>query len=238
MTASIYRILSFDRQLNTGVADTWQISVSAVGKCNTPAVPYAVANEFVCGELGRFLGLPVPPCGLVHAPGQAITTWFASLDFNLSGNSLPPVDPQACWQYLPDLSTGLLVFDALVANADRHRANLSVDTLLRPTRMAVFDHSHALFGYFQSGAEQRFVELRDRLGLSGGSRTGGSRHCLLDVISSDDHFDKWLGRAAQIPDFLIEDLCGATNDLGAQRRRSGSRRALSEASRAESSSYY
>ena len=122
--------------------------------------------------------------------------------------------PDACWQHLPDLCTGLLVFDALIANCDRHRANLSVDALARPTKMAIFDHSHALFGYLSPGAEQRMAELRDRLGLSGGSRTGGNPHCLLDIISADDYFGKWLDRAAATPDFLIDDLCRASEDLG------------------------
>jgi hypothetical protein len=215
MSTNMYRVLSFDKQLNTGVAETWQVSISAVAKCNTTDVPYALANEYVCGELGRFLGLPVPPCGLLQAPNHAVTRWFASLDFNLAGNSLPPVDPQACWQNLPDLCTGLLLFNALVANADRHAANLSADALARPTKMAIFDHSHALFGVFQPGAEQRFSELRDRLGLSGGSRTAGNRHCLLDVISTDDHFEKWLDRLGALPAFLIDDLCEVTQDLGA-----------------------
>jgi hypothetical protein len=134
MSPTLYRMVSFDKQLNTGVTDTSQVTVSAVAKCNSVDSPYFVPNEYFCGELGRFLRLPIPPCALLSAPDHEVTQWFASLDFNYMGNSLPPVLPEKVVEFLPDLSTGVIVFDVLVANGDRHPANLAVDAVYRPTR--------------------------------------------------------------------------------------------------------
>ena len=120
------------------------MQLSAIAKDNSLA-PYCIPNELICGELARFLRLPVPPVGVVSQ--SAGTPLFASRDFNLTGNSLPPVDVAACVQQLPRLSAGLLLFDIWVANCDRHAENFSVDFLATPPVMNIFDHSHALFGY-------------------------------------------------------------------------------------------
>lgn len=162
------------------------------------------------------MGLPVPPGAIVHAPGNALAEyWFASLDFNLTGHSLPPVDVDDCVAQLPDLSTGLLLFDILVANCDRHAGNFAVDFLAAgDPQMSVFDHGHALFGFIDGQGAQRLTVLRDRLGASGGSVTTGNRHCLLDVLNTSDHFVKWLDRIAALPDFFIEDRCRAALGLG------------------------
>lgn len=180
----------------------------------SPQVPYCIPNELICAEIGRFLYLPAPPAGTIHAPGANPPDWFASLDFNLTGNALPPVDPARSWAELPDLSTGLLLFDILVANCDRHRQNFSVDFLATPPVMSVFDHSHALFGFQTGQGVQRFAELRDRLGVSGASRTHGNRHCLLDALTTDAHFGKWIERISALPNFLIEELCRDAVGLG------------------------
>jgi hypothetical protein len=88
-----------------------------------------VPNELICAEIGRFLCLPVSPEGIIHAPNVTPEDWFASLDFNLTGTALPPVDTAACVASLPDPSAGLLLFDILIANCDRHRGSFAVDLL-------------------------------------------------------------------------------------------------------------
>jgi len=215
MSPNLYRVISFDRQVNTGVTDTYQVTVSAVAKCNSPECPYYLPNEYACSELGRFLRLPIPPCALLFAPGEDATQWFASLDFNFLGSSLPPVEPQYVVEHLLDLASGLLIYDILIANCDRHAGNLSVDALTHPRRLFIFDQSHALFGPLANSAEQRFTELRDRLAVSAGSRTGGSPHCLLNLIPADTYFRKWIDRVREIPDYLIEELCQDCAELGA-----------------------
>lgn len=209
-----YRILAFGQQLGIGVAGSQYASVSAVAKYNSPDAPYCIPNELICSEIARFLCLPVPPGGIIHAPDANPTDWFASLDFNLTGNALPPINSLRCAMQLPDLSTGVLLFDILVANCDRHRYNVSVDFIACPPQMNIFDHSHALFGFNERQGKQRLVDLRERLGVSGGSHTRGNRHCLLDALMTDEYFEKWVNRISLLPGFLIEEICGKVVGLG------------------------
>lgn len=214
MTTGRYRVMTIGQQVGIGIAGSQYVTIQAIAKSNGPSAPYCVPNELICGDIGRFFGLPIPPSGIVDVPNAPGSPFFSSLDFNLTGNALPPVDPVACFARLPDLSTGLLLFDMLVANCDRHRGNFAVDMLSTPPRMNVFDHGHALFGSLPGEGRRRLADLRDRAGMSGGSRTGGNRHCLIDVISTVSDFGKWLDRIAALPDFFIEDACRAAVGLG------------------------
>jgi len=144
-----YRIITVGRQLGVGVAGSHFLEVSAVAKKNTARLPYCVPNELICGEIGRFLRLPVPPCGIVRSDVSRKDVWFASLDFTSAGDTPPPADARQCAKRLPDLVTGILCFDILVANTDRHCGNMAFES--RNLRMHIFDHSHALFGCAGSG---------------------------------------------------------------------------------------
>jgi hypothetical protein len=208
-----FRIVYLGPQIGAGVTEGVTVSIHAVAKKNGPKAPYCVANEVVCAEIARFLGLPVPPAGVVHSP-RGNDLFFASLDFNLTGNALPPLNATKCVQALPDLSTGVLLFDIFIANSDRHGRNLSVDFSTRPPSMNIFDHGHALFGSLESQGAARLQKLRDRLGISAGSRTQGNRHCLIDQVNTDAHFGGWLDRIRLIPDYVIEDLCKELPGLG------------------------
>lgn len=211
-----YRIIGVGRQLGIGVAGSQYVAVSAVAKQNGPAAPYCIPNELVCGELARFLRLPVPPVGLVSTTSGP--PLVASLDFNLTGNTLPPVDVTACARVLPSLSAGLLLFDIWVANGDRHPSNFSVDVLANPPQMNIFDHSHALFGYSANQGEARLAALLDRLGISWKTNnpvdSGKHRHCLLDAVDSDREFGLWLNRIRATPDFFIEEVCRDAQPYG------------------------
>lgn len=209
MPAALYRIESLGRHLGIGVAGSRYVYLSAVAKENGPNAPYCIPNELICGELGRFLRLPVPPVGIVSQMGGS--PMVASLDFNLTGNSLPPVNVNQCMRMLPTLSAGLLLFDIWIANCDRHEANFSIDTGTTPPQMSLFDHSHALFGYAAGQGEARLTALRDRLGISwttnGPVDSGQHRHCMLDAIPADTDFPGWLARIESTPDFYIDDVC-------------------------------
>jgi hypothetical protein len=208
-----FRIVYLGQPIGAGVSEGVIVSVHAVAKKNGPKSPYCVANEVVCGEIGRFLGLPIPPAGVVYSP-KGNDLFFASLDFNLTGNTLPPLNATKCVQVLPDISTGVLLFDILIANSDRHGRNLSVDFSTKPPAMNVFDHGHALLGSVQGQAVNRLEKLSGRLGISAGSRTAGNRHCLLDQVNTDTHFGHWIERIRLIPDYVIKDLCGELPGLG------------------------
>jgi hypothetical protein len=176
---------------------------------NSKSLKYCVPNEYICAEIGRFLGLPVPPCGLCYLRGHDPEHWFASLNFNLSAATLPPVDPIKCVQELPSESTGLILFDILIANDDRHRNNLNMDTSHSPAKISVFDHSHAFFGPVDGKETERLEASRDKLRID-----RGARHCLLDSISSDTFFSEWIERIKVLPNYLIEQVCEATVPLG------------------------
>jgi hypothetical protein len=201
----MYRVISFEKQLG-GAAGSWNVYVGAVAKPNTPNAPYCISNELICSVIGRFLWLPVPPAGIISSPNATHPFWFASFDFNLTGNSLPPVDPAKCEAELPELCAGVVLFDVLIGNSDRHPGNLSVDLLSSPKQMNVFDHSHALCGAQAGNGKQHLLDSQDKLA------TGG--HCLLKVLSTDEHFRKWIDRIKVIPDFLIEEAAEEASAYG------------------------
>lgn len=206
-----YRVISIGKQLGVGVADSYFLGLNAVAKKNTPKVPYCIPNELVCGEIGRFLRLPVPPCGIVFSddPKRKKETWFASLDFTPAGDTPPPVDAKACATKLPDLSTGLLCFDILIANADRHSTNLAF--FAHPLGMHIFDHSHALLGL---GGVGWLKAVWDTIGISDKGPTYGNRHCLLDYLREDTYFEKWIARVKLLPDFFVEEVCREASRFG------------------------
>jgi hypothetical protein len=208
-----YRIVYFGPPLGSRVSDGHSVTVPAVAKKNGPNAPYCVPNEVLCGELGRLLGLPVPPGGVFYAP-DGNRLFYASLNFNLTGVALPPVDTTKCTKLLPRASTGVLLFDVLIANADRDGRNFSVDFSLKPPTMNIFDHGHAMFGKEAGKGVARLQKLQTRLGISAGSQTMGNRHCLLDQIATDNDFGYWLDRIRCIPDFFIEDVCQELGGLG------------------------
>jgi hypothetical protein len=216
MPGPTYRIESYGRQLGIGVAGSRYVNLSAVAKENSAEVAYCIPNELICAELGRFLRLPVPPVGIVsQVRGGPL---FASLNFNLTGDSLPPVNVASCVKDLPKLSAGLLIFDIWIANCDRHEENFSVDFFGNPPQMNIFDHSHALFGFAAGQGETRLMALRERLGISWTTNhpvdSGQHRHCLLDAVNDDDHFDFWLNRIKATPDFYIEAICQDAEPYG------------------------
>lgn len=220
MTNRAYKIAAVGNPVGQGATDSYWMTVGAVGKNNSRS-EYSIPNEFISCEIGRFLRLPIPPGALIReAHSEAI--WYASLNFDVEGEELPPVDADYCTSELPDLSTGVLVFDILLANSDRHRGNLTIDSSTQPPALSVFDHSHALFGgrvgqEVQLG-KPRLESLQERLAISNSTITRGvargNRHCLLDGISTSAHFDKWIERVEAIPDFFIKEVCLEAVGLG------------------------
>ncbi len=213
MAAQQYALLGLGNLVGQGVTDARHATLKAVVKSNDDC-GYIISNEYICSEIGRWLGLPIPPSGLVYSPGSATEHWFAQLNFNLTGDTLPVVDEQLCVKKLPALSTGLVLFDILIANSDRHQNNFAVDFTAKPPRMSVFDHSHALFGIDYPNGALRLAKLRDRIGASGGSATCGNRQCLLDYLDDPKLFEDWYLRIEGLPDYLLKDACDATVSLG------------------------
>jgi hypothetical protein len=67
-------------------------------------------------------------------------------------------------------------------------------------------------------AMTRLEDLRDRLGMSGGSVTGQNRHCLLEVVDIWDHFPEWIERIRSIPLWFIREACHGIIGLGINAR--------------------
>lgn len=182
-------------------------SIPAIVKENSAASPYCIPNEHICQRVAQALCLPVA-AGTILGREWGRAPSYASLDFNHQLSSLPPVDTDECVSRLPGLSTGLLLFDILVANCDRHRKNFAVDFLRDPPAMHIFDHDLALFGYQEGAGSDRLTALRDALGISGGAYSrDGNRHCLLDKLTTDSHFAVWLERIRALPDYLLDAAC-------------------------------
>jgi hypothetical protein len=197
----------------TGIGVT-QVRTSTVQAYVKPAIGYVPANEVICGEIARFLRLPVPMFGLAHTGVQGHGPLFCSLSFNFSTEDLPPISPEIFARSGPELSAGILAFDALVANTDRHPRNLAMDA--RPgsaPQFIVYDHSHALFGPKFGRGIARLTELRDRLALNLDGKTGGNSHCLAAHITDATLFLRWFDRIRALPGWWIDDVVRGAIDI-------------------------
>jgi len=156
----------------------------------------------ISAEVGRRLRLPVPPsCTVQDAEGKP---FFASLNFLLTGDSLPPIVPDQFFQTFGEQCCDIVVFDAYIANPDRHPANLSADYADQP-RFNLFDHSHALLGPGRDVAA-KLLALENDIGLGG--------HCLKGVLRDDRPFEKMLSRVEHLEDYFIRDVVSDIQEYG------------------------
>lgn len=192
----------------------------ALHKTKWSGSPYCLPNELISAEIGRFLRLPIPPCGITTGEGGLVL--FSSLDFNFDKLQLPQIVPDLCWAALPVLCTGIVLFDILIANSDRHDENLVVDNMANPTAIRVFDHDQALFGgnSIAVAGIERLKLLTNRLGITAGTVSRGNPHCLLSEVDTDEHFEGWIHRIDAIPDWLISDVCSEARGLGLSKEES------------------
>lgn len=183
---------------DTGAHESYYAEVGAVLKGNQE-YGYCVANEYISASIGFFLGLGVPPPVLVRTPSRDDQNlWFASLRLNQHGETLPPVIPERCVERAPRESTGLIVFDELIHNVDRHDANLAFDDEGIGSVLKIFDHGHALLG---DRSEQGIEHLQNH------ATAPIDRHCFHAVLETDQYFSYWIRRVQQLPDFFIDDAC-------------------------------
>lgn len=212
MPINVFHIAKDLGPVGQGVSDAFRALVPAIVKTNDQ-IDTCVANEYIANGIGRFLGLPLAPGAIVGISPTSNTFGYATLQFNLTSEALPDIDPPLLVQKLPREATGVVVFDILIANPDRHVGNLSALLHADKPKLLVFDHSHAILGYDRGEAMKRFVELENRLGISGGTITGQNRHCLIDVISDESLFGEWISRVRAIPNFILDDICNEMRDV-------------------------
>lgn len=209
------RLIEWQSLVGEGVTGAQLVTAQGVAKRNLPDHPYVVANEHVSGEIGRFLGLPLPPSYVLKLEdGEPI---FISMNFNPGGDELPPIIPNVLTTVFPVESAGILVYDIFIGNSDRHSKNLAFDR--KTKQVAVFDHSHALFGYIPGMGAARLQSLLEdvHLGISGLTEKnghGGNRHCLLDVLDDPLPIGEWVDKIQQLPRYLLNRLSTDTSLLG------------------------
>lgn len=195
-----------------GVNDSWIVETLSLGKEGSSPNddhPYLVANEFVAANIAWFLRLPIPPFALMRPlHGKAM---FTTLHVNPKRDGAPrDANPRRLVETDPRLCTGIILFDALIANIDRHAGNVLVDDPKAPKQIHVIDHDRSVFGHMGGDDNWRFTNLVDRLALNGNEQNcglGAGRHCLLDWLNTAEHFNHWFGWIEAIPNLFIESIC-------------------------------
>lgn len=202
------RFASIQTAVMSGIGGAVRMPMYSVVKKCTTDVPYCVANEWICGELGRFLRLPIPPFCIIEC-GKPVEFWFASLDASTSGETLPPADFGRCASKLPSFATGMMLFDIFIMNPDRHQQNFSVDYKAIPApKPLLFDHGHALFGHVAGEGVKRLRTQQDTLGLD------GSPHGIMPVLTTDNFMGAWMKKITAIPNFFIQGVCNEAQKMG------------------------
>jgi hypothetical protein len=186
-------------------------AVPALHKWNSKDRPYSVANDYICSTIGQFLGLPIPPFAITQPPNAQPSKYvFSSLSFNFGNRDPSPVEADPCVASQPELCAGIVAFDVLIANNDRHDENLAVDRLDSPREIHVFDQDCGLFGINSGKAAfgtARLDALVQRLGITGSDFTDGNRHILLDAIKDTKFFEPWLAKAWQLGIPYLQRIC-------------------------------
>lgn len=215
MSSPRFLISNVRSPVGRGITQPLWADLSVVLKRNHQVnAPYCVPNEAICSEIGRFLGLPIPPGALTVRREDPSQSYYASLNFNLEGELIPPLLPRLAVSTWPQVCAGTLLFDILIANGDRHAQNLAINRSMNPYQLILFDHSHALFGSQLGEVSRRFSRLRSHLGVAEGTDPSGNRHCLLDHLHSDHHFRFWINRISLLPNYWIEEVCESMVGFG------------------------
>jgi hypothetical protein len=176
------------------------VSIAGVAKKALPNQPFIVANELICSTLARQLMLPCPPGALMKKDEDI---YYFSLDFNIAGQALPPVAAADLIAAVPKLAWGVLVFDVLVMNGDRHNRNIAFDTATG--KVQIFDHSHS-FLRLDADIETALAAREKTLGIE--------NHCLAPDINTLDGMEDWLERVKLIPDYVVDEIIAAGCDCG------------------------
>lgn len=201
MPVTNYKVWAWGTPVGIGVTGAHHVGVAGVAKKATPQDPHLIANEVICNALARQLLLPCPPGATLDKGGEP---YFFSLNFNLAGMALPPADPATIAASFPRLSWGIILFDCLVMNMDRHDRNIAHDTATN--QIQIFDHGHA---FLHAGN----LDISNTLSSSDGQLCIGG-HCLATEIGELDGKDVWAGRIQKIPDFFIEGIVESATSVG------------------------
>ena len=201
MPATRYKILHVGSRVGKGAMRSLHVGIAAVAKAASVDQPYAVVNELICNYLARSLLLPIPPGFIIEHEGKP---HYVSLNFNLSGEELPPANVDSIVSNHPDLSCGIVLFDIWIINDDRHNGNIAYDSSIN--KVQIFDHSHA----FLRGKDikSRLESKRTKLGIEG--------HCLAPKLNSLGSMRSWIERIGRISEFYIRGVVQSSSSIGLQ----------------------
>jgi hypothetical protein len=166
------------------------VGVAAVAKKPSAAEPNTVINELISSLIARALFLPIAPGALLEHSGD---TYFFSMNFNLAGQALPPTNVPLLLSEQIETCWGILLFDILMMNIDRHANNLSYDTVTKDVQ--IFDHGRTFLSLSQT-IDDVIANCKDKPGIA--------NHCLQNTINSWFGFDLWVERIKALPNYFIE----------------------------------
>ena len=138
--ATRYKIWSVGAPVGQGATQSFHVGVAGIAKGSSPWPSFIVDNDLICRDYAQIFLLPIPPGFIIDHNG---TPHYVSLNFNLSGEDLPPADPGMIASDHPELACGIVLFDVWIVNGDRHRGNIAHDRTTN--RVQISDHSHCLF---------------------------------------------------------------------------------------------
>jgi len=177
-----------------GDGEARNMGVAAVAKPASGSSPNLVLNEIVCNDLARALLLPVPPGFAIKDDDEQFH--YASLNFLLASEDLPPINPKNFVQQNEALSYGIFLFDVWVMNTDRHNENLA--HFEATGAVQIFDHERALLGYVkEENIGNHLAQSQKKLCVSG--------HCLAQHLREFSKFSDWLDKIEKIPDYYIKE---------------------------------
>ena len=153
--------------------------------------PYGVFNELVCMRLAQLIGLPVPIGMTLERDGNV---YFASCHLLAAGGEMPKADLQRFVTDRPADACGITVFDAWIANADRHDENMWYDYYSDGGQFVLFDHGRALLN---GSGRVHMSSNESRLGIR------LDPPCLSFHMRSFTSFSHWVGLIQQVPTAAI-----------------------------------
>jgi len=201
---AIYRVTKFHEATRGGMNAAVDADIRGVAKTND-ASRYTIANELIAARVGQTLGLPVPAGVTIEDETKKL--YYVSLDVSYDGGKLPPIIAEDFIRDHPWLAAGCVLFDVLIANADRNGENVAVDPNFSPPRVTVLDHGHALFGTNEPIGPERLSNVADSLGCD--------NNALMDHVSDGAHLAEWAQRIGEIPRYVFDDICA---DVGRETR--------------------
>lgn len=143
MSPTYFAFTSMKRKGDEGRNPSFDVTTVSVARGNTEGSPMLVANEWICSKLAQHLLLPVPPFAIMRKQAGGTRRYFASLRFGGGEETPNDVNLDLLAKHLPYQSTGIVLFDILIANDDRHRGNIKVDRPDSPRQVVIYDHDRA-----------------------------------------------------------------------------------------------